>query len=77
MWSHKKQCFIPFHIKIYPVKTKLGTPTRGVLGKTPIYSSRAEKKTPTRGVKEGDIEQNATALRGQYSKIWDFVELFV
>jgi len=40
--------------KIYPVKIKLGTPTRGVLGKTLIYSSGAEKKTPLGGSKEGD-----------------------
>jgi len=40
--------------KIYPVKIKLGTPTRGVLGKTPIYSSGAEKRPPLGGSKEGD-----------------------
>jgi len=40
--------------KIYPVKTKLETPTRGVLGKTLIYSSRAEKRPPLGGSKEGD-----------------------
>jgi len=59
-------------------KNKLGTPTRGVLGKTPIYIDRAEKRPPLGGSKKE--RQNATALRDEYNKwgvVWESVVSFV